>query len=64
MKDKESKAIVLKVLFWVMVVIILVFNLFPFLYALVSSFRPSQELFSTQIVPRSLTIEHYVAVFS
>jgi trehalose/maltose transport system permease protein len=63
MKDKESKPVVLKVLFWVMVVIILVFNLFPFLYALVSSFRPSQELFSTQIVPRSLTIDHYLAVF-
>ena len=63
MKDKDSKAVVLKVLFWVMVVIILVFNLFPFLYALVSSFRPSQELFSTQIVPRSLTLDHYLAVF-
>jgi trehalose/maltose transport system permease protein len=63
MKDKESKPVVLKVLFWVMVVIILVFNLFPFLYALVSSFRPSQELFSTQIVPRSLTLDHYLAVF-
>jgi trehalose/maltose transport system permease protein len=63
MKDKDSKSAVLKVLFWVMVVIILVFNLFPFLYALVSSFRPSQELFSTQIVPRSLTIDHYLAVF-
>ena len=63
MKDKESKGVVLKVLFWVMVVIILVFNLFPFLYALVSSFRPSQELFSTQIVPRSVTLDHYLAVF-
>ena len=63
MKDKESKPVVLKVLFWIMVVIILVFNLFPFLYALVSSFRPSQELFSTQILPRSLTIDHYLAVF-
>jgi trehalose/maltose transport system permease protein len=63
MKDKDSKSAVLKVLFWVMVVIILVFNLFPFLYALVSSFRPSQELFSTQILPRSLTIDHYLAVF-
>ena len=63
MKDKESKPVVLKVLFWIMVVIILVFNLFPFLYALVSSFRPSQELFSTQIVPRSLTLDHYLAVF-
>ncbi|HEY5811034.1 MAG TPA: carbohydrate ABC transporter permease [Terrimicrobiaceae bacterium] len=64
MKDKESKAVILKVLFWVMVVIILVFNLFPFLYALVSSFRPANELFSTAIIPRSLTVAHYKAVFA
>ena len=64
MKDKESKGVILKVLFWVMVVIILVFNLFPFLYALVSSFRPANELFSTAIIPRSLTVAHYQAVFA
>jgi trehalose/maltose transport system permease protein len=64
MKDKESKALILKVLFWIMVVIILVFNLFPFVYALVSSFRPSQELFSTEVIPRSLTWAHYQAVFA
>jgi trehalose/maltose transport system permease protein len=64
MKDQDSKAVVLKVLFWVMVVIILLFNLFPAVYALVSSFRPSQELFSTEVLPRSLTLAHYKAVFT
>jgi trehalose/maltose transport system permease protein len=63
MKDQDSKAVVLKVLFWVMVIIILLFNLFPAVYALVSSFRPSQELFSTEVIPRSLTLDHYLAVF-
>ena len=63
MKDQDSKAVVLKVLFWVMVVIILIFNLFPAVYALVSSFRPSQELFSTEVIPRSLTLDHSLAVF-
>jgi trehalose/maltose transport system permease protein len=64
MKDKDSKSMVLKGLFWVMVVIILIFNLFPAVYALVSSFRPSQELFSTEVLPRSLTFAHYKAVFT
>ena len=63
MKDQDSKSVVLKGLFWVMVVIILIFNLFPAVYALVSSFRPSQELFSTEVIPRSLTLDHYQAVF-
>ena len=63
MKDQDSKSMILKGLFWVMVVIILIFNLFPAVYALVSSFRPSQELFSTEVIPRSLTLDHYLAVF-
>jgi trehalose/maltose transport system permease protein len=62
-KDEDSKSIVLKVLFWLLVAVILIFNLFPFVYALVSSFRPSQELFSTDLIPRSLTWDHYLAVF-
>jgi trehalose/maltose transport system permease protein len=63
-KDHDSKSIALKVGFWVLVTAVLVFNLFPAIYALVSSFRPSQELFSTEIVPRSLTFDHYKAVFA
>ena len=54
---------VLKGLFVLLVVVILIFNLFPAIYALVSSFRPSQELFSTEVIPRSLTLDHYLAVF-
>ena len=44
MKDQDSKSMGLKALFVLLVVAILIFNLFPAIYALVSSFRPSQEL--------------------
>ena len=63
-KDQDSKSIALKVGFWLLVAAILLFNLFPAVYALVSSFRPSQELFSTDVIPRSLTLAHYKAVFA
>ncbi len=64
MKEQDTKSILLKVGFWVLVTAVLIFNLFPAIYALVSSFRPSQELFSTEVIPRSLTFAHYKAVFA
>jgi trehalose/maltose transport system permease protein len=64
MKEKEdSKSVLLRGLFYLLVAAILVFNLFPFLYALLSSFRPSSDLFSTQLWPRALGFDHYQAVF-
>ncbi|HEY5894444.1 MAG TPA: carbohydrate ABC transporter permease [Chthoniobacterales bacterium] len=61
MKSKDS--ILLKGLFLLLVGAILVFTLFPFVWALISSFRPSSELFSTQLLPTRLTLDHYLAVF-
>ena len=64
MKDPDSKSSpVLRALFYLLVLVILVFNLFPFIYAVVSSFRPSSELFSTDLIPRSLTFLHYDEIF-
>ena len=62
-QDTDRKAIVLRVLFYLLVLVILVFNLFPFLYALVSSFRPSNDLFSSDLWPKALALDHYQAVF-
>ncbi|HEY5706022.1 MAG TPA: carbohydrate ABC transporter permease [Terrimicrobiaceae bacterium] len=64
MKNQDGKSIVFQAGFWFFVVLILVFSLFPFLYALLSSFRPSNELFSTELWPKTLTFEHYLAVFA
>jgi trehalose/maltose transport system permease protein len=62
MSEQDSKP-VLRVLFYLLVAVILVFNLFPFLYALLSSFRPSNDLFSTSLWPKALGLDHYRAVF-
>src|ERR1700746_1447073 len=62
-KKSDTKSAVLRILFYVLVIAIIVFNLFPFFWALLSSFRPSNELFSTKLIPNALTLDHYVEVF-
>ena len=62
-KKSDNRAVVLRSLFYLLVVAIIVFNLFPFVWALLSSFRPSSELFSTKLLPTALTLDHYAAVF-
>jgi len=62
-KETDTKTVVLRVLFYLLVAAIIVFNLFPFVWALLSSFRPSSELFSTQLLPSQLTLAHFQAVF-
>src|SRR5258705_3757869 len=62
-KETDTKTVVLRVLFYLLVVVIIVYNLFPFVWALLSSFRPSSELFSTKLLPTQLTLAHFQAVF-
>jgi trehalose/maltose transport system permease protein len=62
-KSADTKALILRILFYLLVVVIIVFNLFPFVWALLSSFRPSSELFSTNLWPSQLTLAHFQAVF-
>jgi trehalose/maltose transport system permease protein len=62
-KKTDNRSVVLRALFYLLVVAIIVFNLFPFVWALLSSFRPSSELFSTKLLPTALTLDHYAAVF-
>jgi trehalose/maltose transport system permease protein len=62
-KKADNRGVVLRALFYLLVVAIIVFNLFPFVWALLSSFRPTSELFSTRLLPTVLTLDHYAAVF-
>src|SRR5215469_5212968 len=62
-KEGDTKSLVLRGLFYLLVAVIVVYNLFPFVWALISSFRPSNELFSTKLLPSALTLDHYAAVF-
>lgn len=50
--------------FWLLVAIIVVFALFPFYYAIVSSLRPPSRLFEIEWLPSALTLRNYAAVFS
>jgi trehalose/maltose transport system permease protein len=57
------KSLLLRVSFYLLVAIILVFNLFPFFCAFVGSFRPSNLLFSTDLSPKALNFDHYNEIF-
>ena len=50
--------------FWLLVAAILLFCLFPFYYALVSSLRPPSELFRPALLPGPWTLANYRAVFA
>jgi trehalose/maltose transport system permease protein len=49
--------------FWLLVIAIGLFSIFPFYYAVISSFRSGAELFSVAYVPERLDVSNYVAVF-
>ena len=66
-------------LFYLLVLVILVFNLFPFLWSLYSSFQPSLQLWSSNLLPpffhdgqfdfgygiaNGLTLDHFRQIFS
>ena len=49
--------------FGALVVVIVVYAVFPFYWAIVSSLRTGQALFNTTLVPGSVDLGNYVAVF-
>jgi len=50
--------------FWLLVAAILLFCLFPFYYAVVSSLRPPAELFRPALLPLQWTLANFHAVFA
>jgi trehalose/maltose transport system permease protein len=49
--------------FWLLVIAIGLFSIFPFYYAIISSFRSGNELFSVAYLPERLDLSNYAAVF-
>jgi len=64
MKEESSQSPVLRALFYLLVLVVLVFNLFPFFWAILSSFRPSNDLFSTNLIPTTFTLAHFQHAFA
>ncbi len=55
-----------RLLFWLVILLIIVYTLFPFYWAVVTSLKPRSELFATPVAlyPVNPTLEHYIAAFS
>ena len=60
MKEKLSKNFIL-----ILAIVLLLIWLFPYLYLVTSSFKPSQEVFSTPVrfLPSKLSIENFASLF-
>ncbi|MGL4310883.1 MAG: carbohydrate ABC transporter permease [Paracoccaceae bacterium] len=56
--------IVKTVAFYALVVVIVVFSVFPFYYALVTSFATGTELFKVNYIPKSFDLSNYKAVLT
>jgi trehalose/maltose transport system permease protein len=52
--------------FWLMIAFIIVYTLFPFYWAIVSSLTPTNDLYVTPVNfwPQTITFEHYETVFT
>jgi trehalose/maltose transport system permease protein len=66
---KKSKwplsRIIQKTLFWILIAFIVLYTLFPFYWAIVSSLTPDTDLYVYPVNywPQTITFEHYEAVF-
>jgi trehalose/maltose transport system permease protein len=50
--------------FYILLAVIVLYTVFPFYWAIVSSLRTGSDLFSTDLIPRAPAWANYVAVFS
>jgi trehalose/maltose transport system permease protein len=65
-QSAETGKIVNRVLFWLLILVILAYTIFPFYWAIITSFKPSGELFDTPVAywPKTFTLENYQSVLS
>ncbi|WP_102869031.1 carbohydrate ABC transporter permease [Pseudovibrio exalbescens] len=49
---------------YVLILCVVVLSIFPFYYAVLSSFRSGTELFSSSLVPDFSTIDNYIGIFT
>jgi len=59
-----GKKTIRKTLLHIAVYTVLFITLVPLFWVILCSFEPTQELFSTRILPQSLTVQHYVKVLN
>jgi trehalose/maltose transport system permease protein len=65
-RRRELNSRVGRVLFWLLIILILIYTIFPFYWAIVSSLKPPAELFDTPVAywPLNPTLQNYRDVLS
>ncbi|SEP78380.1 trehalose/maltose transport system permease protein [Faunimonas pinastri] len=52
-----------RIFFYILIAVIIVYTVFPFYWAIVSSLKTGTSLFTVEFIPRHPTFENYVALF-
>lgn len=64
MRGRLMKRMLSRAGFWLLVAVLSVLLLFPFYYAVVTSFKSGASIFEVDYLPAALSVENYVAVFA
>jgi trehalose/maltose transport system permease protein len=65
-RSRKRNELIGRIFFWILIILILLYTLFPFYWAIVSSLKPSSELFDTPVAywPKTVTLDNYRDAFS
>jgi trehalose/maltose transport system permease protein len=61
---RSARRLIGRIAFYILMAVIILYTVFPFYWAIVSSLRPGSELVSTSLVPQNPAWSNYTAVFS
>ncbi|WP_163577356.1 carbohydrate ABC transporter permease [Halomonas faecis] len=64
MTSRRFNKLATRIGFWVLVAVVLIYAIFPFYYAVITSLKPSSELFSVSYWLDSLDFSNYAQIFS
>lgn len=64
MTGRTMSGVLRRAAFWLLVAVLLVLLLFPFYYAVVTSFKSGATIFEVDYLPASLSADNYMAVFA
>jgi trehalose/maltose transport system permease protein len=61
---RSARRLIGRIAFYILMAVIILYTVFPFYWAVVSSLRPGSELVSTSMIPQNPAWSNYTAVFS
>ena len=64
MNTRQLAKIAKRIGFWALIVLIMVYAVFPFYYAVVTSLKPSSDLFRVELWPSNWNFDNYISIFS